>query len=100
MYLPVDFKQTDTIQISALISAAPLATLVSHVGDALRADHIPLIMTKTKLIEQIAHANDLHWKLADGAAVLAIFRGENAYITPNFYPSKADTHEVVPTWNY
>ena len=100
MYLPADFEQTDATQIAALILAAPLATLVSHAGDALRADHIPLIMTNTKLIGHIAHANDLHRKLEDGAAVLAIFSGANAYITPNSYPSKADTHEVVPTWNY
>jgi len=31
---------------------------------------------------------------------MVIFRGENAYISPNFYPSKADHHRHVPTWNY
>lgn len=32
--------------------------------------------------------------------MLAIFQGEHAYISPNWYPSKAHTHKVVPTWNY
>lgn len=100
MYLPPHFETTDADQIANLVSYVPLATLISHVGGALRADHIPLMMTKTKLIGHIAHTNDLHRILADGAEVLAVFNGIDAYISPNSYPSKADTHEVVPTWNY
>jgi transcriptional regulator len=23
-----------------------------------------------------------------------------AYVSPSFYPSKGETHQVVPTWNY
>jgi transcriptional regulator len=40
------------------------------------------------------------WKHADGAQVLAVFNGPQAYVTPSWYPSKAATHKVVPTWNY
>jgi transcriptional regulator len=29
-----------------------------------------------------------------------IFRGAQAYISPNWYPSKHETHRQVPTWNY
>jgi predicted FMN-binding regulatory protein PaiB len=29
-----------------------------------------------------------------------IFQGPQAYITPNWYPSKAEHGKVVPTWNY
>ena len=29
-----------------------------------------------------------------------IFQGAEAYITPNWYPSKARDGKVVPTWNY
>ena len=31
---------------------------------------------------------------------LAIFTGANAYVSPNWYPSKAEHGKVVPTWNY
>jgi transcriptional regulator len=31
---------------------------------------------------------------------MVIFRGANAYISPNWYPSKHETHRQVPTWNY
>ena len=38
--------------------------------------------------------------LRDGDQVLVIFRGADAYISPNWYPSKHDAHRQVPTWNY
>ena len=31
---------------------------------------------------------------------LAIFLGPHAYVSPNWYPTKAATGKVVPTWNY
>jgi transcriptional regulator len=32
--------------------------------------------------------------------VLVVFGGPQAYVSPSWYPSKAATHKVVPTWNY
>jgi transcriptional regulator len=32
--------------------------------------------------------------------VLVVFRGEQAYVSPNWYPSKHEAHRQVPTWNY
>ena len=29
-----------------------------------------------------------------------IFHGPEAYITPNWYATKAETGKAVPTWNY
>jgi transcriptional regulator len=31
---------------------------------------------------------------------LAIFQGPEAYVSPNWYPSKREHGKVVPTWNY
>jgi transcriptional regulator len=31
---------------------------------------------------------------------MVIFRGHESYISPNWYPSKHETHRLVPTWNY
>jgi transcriptional regulator len=47
----------------------------------------------------VARANPL-WRVAEGQSVLAVFNGPQAYVTPCWYPSKAATHKVVPTWNY
>ena len=42
-----------------------------------------------------------HWKdLAAGGEALMIFHGPDAYVTPIWYPSKAEHGKVVPTWNY
>jgi transcriptional regulator len=29
-----------------------------------------------------------------------VFQGAEAYVTPSWYPSKAETERVTPTWNY
>jgi transcriptional regulator len=47
----------------------------------------------------VARANPL-WREAAGHDVLAVFSGPQAYITPSWYPTKAATAKVVPTWNY
>jgi transcriptional regulator len=39
------------------------------------------------------------WKQGAGEA-LAIFLGPHAYVSPSWYPSKAETGKAVPTWNY
>jgi transcriptional regulator len=38
--------------------------------------------------------------VASGNEALMIFQGPEGYITPNWYPSKAQHGKVVPTWNY
>jgi transcriptional regulator len=41
-----------------------------------------------------------HWKdLASGIEALMIFQGTEGYITPTWYPSKAEDGKVVPTRN-
>jgi transcriptional regulator len=48
----------------------------------------------------IARANPLVQQITDGMPVLVIFQGPQGYISPNWYPSKHETHRQVPTWNY
>ncbi len=41
------------------------------------------------------------WKRADlSEPVLVTWVGPYAYVSPSYYPSKADHGRVVPTWNY
>ena len=108
MYQPSHFKQEDTAELHALMRAHPLAVLVSHGAEGLTADHVPLELDASAgpdgtlhstLRGHLARANPL-WRQAANQPVLAVFRGPQAYISPSWYPSKADTHKVVPTWNY
>jgi len=85
--------------------AHPLATLVATSGDHIDANHIPLLLSEQAgtlgcLSGHIARANPIWRDCREGAEVLAIFHGPNAYISPGWYPSKAETGKVVPTWNY
>ena len=101
MYLPAHFEETDAAEVAALMAAFPLACLVAQTPEGLVANHLPLLAGPDgALIGHVALANDLHRLVAEGQEVMAVFRGEEAYVSPNLYPSKAVHHRHVPTWNY
>ncbi|SFR39161.1 negative transcriptional regulator, PaiB family [Yoonia tamlensis] len=101
MYIPADFEMRDPAAVAAFIAAHPLAQLVAHGAQGLVANPFPLLaVDDDTLIGHMALANDMHRIVPDGADVLAIFQGDSAYISPNWYPSKRADHKVVPTWNY
>ena len=101
MYIPPHFQEVSSVEIAAIIEAAPLACIVAQTAQGLIANHIPLLRAPDgSLIGHVALANDMHRLIADGQEVLAIFRGEDGFVSPNFYPSKAEHHRHVPTWNY
>lgn len=101
MYLPAHFQETDSDAIAGLVADFPLAVIICvHDGDMV-ANHIPLMLNgKSELVGHIAKANALHKMIDDGTRMLAIFHAEDAYISPNWYPTKKETHRHVPTWNY
>ncbi|MDP2006938.1 MAG: FMN-binding negative transcriptional regulator [Rubrivivax sp.] len=101
MYLPQHFEQADATALHGLMREHPLAALVSVQDGVPTADHVPLEFdAKTHTLRgHVARANPL-WRMAAGQPVLAVFTGPQAYVTPSWYPSKAATHKVVPTWNY
>ncbi len=104
MYVPDHFKVDDIAQMHALMRGRPFAALVSAGASGLYASHLPTVLKDAGefgVIEcHLARANP-HWRdLAAGDEALMIFQGPDGYITPNWYPTKADTGKVVPTWNY
>jgi len=101
MYLPEHFREIDAGEIAAVVAAAPLACVVAQTAEGLVANHLPLLVaTDGALVGHVALANDMHRLVAEGQEVLAIFRGEDGYVSPNYYPSKPEHHRHVPTWNY
>ena len=89
MYLPPHFEETDPSQIYELIDEFPLAVLVAQTEQGIVANHIPLMLQeKQELLGHLALNNDLHQLVSSGQEVLTIFRGEDAYISPNWYPTK------------
>jgi transcriptional regulator len=104
MYQPTHFVQADAASIHAHIAAYPLATLVHGAAGRPTADHVPMLFDAGTghagvLRGHVARANPL-WREAAGQEVLAVFHGPQGYVSPSWYPSKAATAKVVPTWNY
>lgn len=105
MYVRDKDAETRLDVLHALIASHPLGTLVTQSETGLAADHIPFeIGAATEaapfgvLRAHVARANPL-WRLA-GSAVLVVFQGPHAYISPSLFAEKAISGKVVPTWDY
>lgn len=105
MYIPASFREDDLARLHELIRAHPLGLLVTHGDSGLEASPVPFLLDPEEgkygvLRAHMASANP-YWKaLAGLAECLVVFQGVDGYVTPSWYPSKAATHKVVPTWNY
>ncbi len=105
MYQPPHFREDRLDVQHALIRAHPFGALVSIGPDGLTANHYPFTVDAVAgplgtLRAHMSKANT-QWKSLDGAGeVLAIFQGDEGYITPSWYETKRETGKAVPTWNY
>ena len=95
MYVPDHFREDRTEVLHQAMRQIGFATLVTQ---GLDANHLPMLLDGNVLRGHVARANPV-WKQAEGPA-LAIFLGPHAYVSPSWYPSKAETGKAVPTWNY
>lgn len=105
MYLPPHFAEAHTETLHHLIAENPLGALVVSGPDGLDANHIPFELDSETgvhgtLRAHVARANPVWQQVHSGAPVLVIFQAEQGYVSPNWYPSKHETHRQVPTWNY
>jgi transcriptional regulator len=104
MYLPAHFEETAPEVLHGFIQEHPLATLIVAGANGLGADHIPMLLEQSSdapvLRGHVARANPLWRALVTPTDVLVVFLDRGRYITPSWYPSKAESGRVVPTWNY
>lgn len=105
MYTPSAFKDTDLNSLHAHIENTRLAVLITHGEHGLQATHVPLLLNPLAgasgtLYGHMARGNKQWRDLEAGAEVLVVFPGADAYVSPGFYPSKAEDPRTVPTWNY
>ncbi|WP_085703958.1 MULTISPECIES: FMN-binding negative transcriptional regulator [Pseudomonas] len=82
-----------------------LAILVSKGEQGLLATHLPVLVDIAEgefgtVYAHLARANPQWHDLKQGGEALLVFPGADAYVSPGYYPSKADNPKVVPTWNY
>jgi len=105
MYTPPAFREDDLPTIQAEMRKIQLATLVTLTANGLIATHLPLMLDSSAgeygtLYGHVARGNVQWQESSPEVEALAIFTASDAYVSPNWYPSKQETGKVVPTWMY
>jgi transcriptional regulator len=99
MYSPPYNRIEDRAELVRFMNANNFPVLVTGLGGALHASHLPAMVHQEG--EQIvidmhmAHANP-QWHEFFDEDVMVIFSGPHAYVSPRWY----EDAERVPTWNY
>jgi transcriptional regulator len=105
MYNPPHFQEERPEVLQQLIRHHSLAAVVTLGPEGLIANHVPLILYPDvgPLGTLRGHLSRMNPQWRDSlpeVSALAIFQGPSAYITPSWYPTKAESGKVVPTYNY
>ncbi len=105
IYNPPAFRETDLPGLHAQIQGTGFATLITVGAQGPIVSHLPMLLDPQPgafgtLTGHLARGNP-QWKDSDfGKPAIAMFMGPDAYVSPGWYPSKAEHGKVVPTWNY
>ena len=104
MYRPAAFDVAEERELFDLIEDASFGHLVTNGPDGFDATGLPLILDprsgpRGHLRGHVARANP-QWRATNGARAFVLFPLLDGYVSPSWYPSKAEHGKVVPTWNY
>ena len=106
MYLPSHFEEKRPEVLQELMQTHPLGLLITQGDSGLQANPIPFIHDADPaggpgvLRAHVARANPVWREARTDTESLVVFQGPQAYVSPGWYPSKAEHGKVVPTWNY
>lgn len=106
MYLPKHFAEERPEVLHQLIREHPLGLLVTLSDAGLQANPVPFFLDPDPaggpgiLRAHVARANPVWRETRADVEALVVFQGAQAYISPSWYPAKAEHGKVVPTWNY
>ncbi|MBC3434281.1 FMN-binding negative transcriptional regulator [Pseudomonas sp. BW16M2] len=105
MYNNKPHQEHDLERLHRHMLQTRLALLVSQGEQGLLATHLPVLVETGEgefgtVYAHLARANRQWQDLEQGGEALLVFPGADAYVSPSYYPSKADNPKVVPTWNY
>ncbi|MCV9999307.1 FMN-binding negative transcriptional regulator [Pararhizobium sp. YC-54] len=104
MYTPSAFVVEDKAEVYEMIKQCHLASFITATPAGPMATPLPMLLEESEgglgvLYGHLARPNP-HWECSAIGEALAVFMGPDAYVTPSWYPSKAEHGKVVPTWNY
>ena len=97
VYTPAHFAMPETESREQIVAAGAGLLVVHHPEQGFDAAMIPLHLDGDRLLGHVAKANPI-WRTE--GPVLAVFTPVDGYVSPSWYPSKAEHGKVVPTWNY
>lgn len=105
MYISKHHQLNDREALFTLIDSYPLGAWVLSGKQGLVANHVPFYLDRKKgpfgtLVGHVSRANNVWRELSAVTSSVVLFQGPQAYITPGWYPGKAEHGKVVPTWNY
>ena len=105
MYVPAHFAESRVEVLHELIRGRPLGVLVTLGAEGLSANHVPFEIAAEpqpfgSLRCHVARANPVWCDFTSDCEALVIFTGPSTYVSPSWYPTKNQSGEVVPTYNY
>lgn len=105
LYNPSAFQEHDPEIIQAFIQAQGKGLFITSEANGLQSTFLPFVLYphegKNGVLRAHFARGNAHWKeLRENTQCLVVFSGENGYVTPSWYATKAQNGKVVPTWNY
>lgn len=105
MYIPKAFHEERGEVLREFMRRYNFATLVTFGGGEMMATHLPVVVDDQpgphgRLRAHVSRANPQWSSFSADVPALFIFSGPHHYISPSWYPAKAEHGRVVPTWNY
>jgi transcriptional regulator len=101
LYIPQAFKASER-QLLDLVAAVGVGHLVTCGDEGIDSTFLPVYIDETDgVVRGHFSRGNPHWRtITSGTEALLIVTGVDNYVSPSWYPTKARTGEVVPTWNY
>lgn len=105
MYVPKFSEEKDASILHSFVKSKPLGAWTTIVDGEIVINHIPFVLHESSgelgtLVGHVARANRIWQDYSSSVNSVVVFQGDQAYITPSWYPSKHKHGKAVPTWNY
>lgn len=103
---PSHFQEESTEKLQQYIRDYSFGVLVVADSQGIDVNHLPFHFSQNDEHAlgihrcHVARINPVWKRIEAGAHVMAVFKGPDAYVSPSWYETKAETGRVVPTWNY
>ena len=100
VFMPRHFTETDRRAAAEMAGSAGFGHLTVTGADGLVSTPVPFLIDDDATVVRAHLARPNPVLAAAPADALLVVPVSDAYVSPSWYPSKAEHGKVVPTWNY